>query len=203
MENVFIINGGQKFAHAKGKFNRTITDVTASFFTEIEGCNVIVTHTDEPYDPEDEVDKFIDADIIIYHTPIYWFQLPHGLKKYFDVVFREGHYNGIWTNDGRSSKNPEINYGTGGLLTDKKYMLTTSWNAPKGAFTIPDEFFMQKGVDEGPMFGFHRMNAYLGMEKLESFHFHDIVKNGEMETFKKEYKIHLKHTFAAQHAAIS
>lgn len=195
MESVFIINGGQKFAHAMGQFNRTITGITKSFFNEQPHYSVTTTHTDKGYDPKKEVDKFIDADIIIYHTPIYWFQLPHGLKKYFDVVFREGHYNGIWTNDGRSSKNPEINYGTGGLLTDKKYMLTTSWNAPKGAFTIPGEFFMQKSVDEGPMFGFHRMNAYLGMKKLESFHFHDIVKNGDVETFKRDYKSHLEQVF--------
>jgi putative NADPH-quinone reductase len=38
----------------------------------------------------------------------------------------------MWTSDGRDSENPEINYGTGGLLQGKQYILTTSWNAPQG-----------------------------------------------------------------------
>lgn len=35
---------------------------------------------------------------------------------------------------------------------------------------------METGVDEGPLFGFHRMNAFIGVKPLKSFHFHDVEK---------------------------
>jgi modulator of drug activity B len=77
----------------------------------------------------------------------------------------------------------------------KKYMLTTSWNAPKEAFTLPGEFFNEKSVDEGPMFGFHRMNAFTGMEPLEGIHFHDVEKNADVLRDLKRYEKHLSKTF--------
>lgn len=198
MKKIFIINGGQIFGHSGGKFNATIAAETASFFKAIPGFEVKATEVNQGYDPEREVEKFTWADVIIYHTPIWWFQLPHDFKRYIDVVFTVGHNNGIYHSDGRSSKNPAINYGTGGLLKGTKYMLTTSWNAPDTAFTLPGEFFLEKSVDEGVMFGFHRMNAFTGMEPLPGFHFHDVEKNindEKMVEHKQQYLAHLRRFF--------
>ena len=45
--------------------------------------------------------EFVWADVIIYHTPIWWFQVPNGFKKYID--FKESklkdndHLNGYFT----------------------------------------------------------------------------------------------------------
>lgn len=111
------------------------------------------------------------------------------------MVFTEGHAKGIYKSDGRASVNPTINYGTGGMLHGKKYMLTTSWNAPKEAFTLPGEFFNQHSVDEGPLFGFHRMNAFTGMKPLQSMHFHDIEKNADVDNDIKLYHKHLTQLF--------
>ena len=148
-----------------------------------------------PYDKNEEVEKFVWADYIIYHTPIWWFQLPNGLKKYIDEVFTAGHAKGIYMSDGRNAENPEINYGTGGMLGGRKYMLTTSWNAPATAFTLPGEFFSEKSVDDGPLFGFHRMNAFVSLEKMESFHFHDVEKNANIERDMKLYRDHVRNVF--------
>ena len=166
MKKILVINAGQNFGHSGGKFNQTVTAKTESFFSRFPGVEVKVTYTDSDYDKNEEVEKFVWADYIIYHTPIWWFQLPHGFKKYIDEVFTAGHQKGIYKSDGRSKENPEINYGTGGMLAGKKYMLTTSWNAPETAFTMPGEFFNEKSVDEGPLFGFHRMNAFVSLEKV-------------------------------------
>lgn len=195
MKKIFIINGGQKFGHSGGKFNETISQETLNFFQNNPNFEVKLTDINHDYDPAEEVQKFVWADVIIYHTPIWWFQLPHDFKKYIDVVFTEGHATGIYSSDGRSSQNPAINYGTGGMLHGRKYMLTTSWNAPKEAFTLPQEFFSQKSVDEGVMFGFHRMNAFTGMTPLESIHFHDIEKNADVERDLKLYNQHLSEIF--------
>jgi modulator of drug activity B len=195
MTKIFIINGGQKFGHSGGRFNETISNETLSFFQNNSGFEVKTTNINEEYDPANEVANFVWADFIIYHTPIWWFQLPHGFKKYIDVVFTEGHAKGIYKSDGRSSKNPAINYGTGGMLHGKKYMVTSSWNAPKEAFTLPGEFFNQRNVDDGALFGFHRMNAFTGMKPLESIHFHDIEKNADIQKDLNLYQKHLTKLF--------
>jgi len=195
MKNIFIINGGQKFGHSGGKFNETLANTTLEFFKDKKGFEVKTSDVNQDYDPVTEVEKFVWADVVIYHTPIWWFQLPHAFKKYIDVVFTEGHNNGIYKSDGRSSKNPAINYGTGGMLHGKKYMVTSSWNAPKEAFTLPGEFFGETSVDDGVLFGFHKMNAFTGMKPLESLHFHDVMKGANVESDIEMYRKHLTQLF--------
>ncbi|MCF3107402.1 NAD(P)H-dependent oxidoreductase [Niabella sp. CC-SYL272] len=195
MKKILIINAGQQFGHSGGRFNHTVAAETAAFFSNQPDVEVRQTVIADGYDPAEEVEKFVWADTIIYHTPIWWFQLPHGFKQYIDKVFTAGHGKGIYHSDGRSSANPHINYGTGGMLHGKTYMLTTSWNAPETAFTLPGEFFKQRSVDDGPLFGFHRMNAFAGMQPIKSFHFHDIEKNADVARDMERYRAHLEDIF--------
>ena len=194
MKNIFIINGSHPFAHSGGKFNETLFNTTNSYFESLEGFAVKLTQVGEDYNPKEEVEKFKWADVVIYHTPIWWFQIPFGFKKYLDIVFTEGYQNGIYKSDGRSRKNPDINYGTGGLLLGKKYILTTSWDAPKTAFTLEGEFFEQRSVNSRVMFGFHKMNAFTGMELLATHHFHDMEKNADVPFELREYLAFIKKT---------
>ncbi|WP_421942079.1 NAD(P)H-dependent oxidoreductase [Pedobacter sp.] len=203
MTKIFIINGGQKFGHSGGRFNETIAAATAQFFENEPGFEVKTTNINDKYDPKAEVEKYVWADVIIYHTPVWWFQVPHGFKQYIDVVFTEGHQNGIYLSDGRSSANPKINYGTGGMLHGRKYMVTSSWNAPEEAFTLPNEFFMQTNVDDGVLFGFHRMNAFTGMSRIDGIHFHDVEKNADIASDLKRYEAHLRQNFLQQDLAAS
>lgn len=198
MKNIFVINGAHPFAHSGGRFNKTLFNETITYFESMEGFNVKATAVGDDYVPKEEVEKFKWADIVIYHIPIWWFQVPFGMKKYLDVVFTEGHQNGLYTSDGRSRKNPAINYGTGGLMNGKKYMLTTSWNAPKEAFTLEGEFFEQRSVDDGVMFGFHKMNAFTGMQKLATHHFHDMEKNADVPLELEVYKGFLDKYFCTE-----
>jgi len=199
MKKIFIINGGQVFEHSGGLFNRTLSDATREFFSVLPGFEVRYTDINDPYDPEKEVENYVWADVVIYHTPIWWFQVPYGLKKYIDEVFSAGHQKGIYLSDGRSSKNPAINYGTGGSLHGRKYMVTSSWNAPDTAFTMPGEFFNQRSVDDGVLFGFHRMNAFTGMQPLQSIHFHDVEKSPQVDRDLALYKEHLNKLFVQKH----
>lgn len=194
-QKIFVINGGQIFGHSGGRFNKTIFDQTIKFFKEQPGFEVRSTDINQEYVPKREVENFVWADVVIYHMPIWWFQVPNGLKKYIDVVFTEGHQTGIYNSDGRSSTNPQINYGTGGTLHGRRYMVTTSWNAPATAFTLPGEFFNEKSVDDGPLFGFHRMNAFTGMKPVDGIHFHDVEKNADLPGDLKRYKDHLTKVF--------
>lgn len=204
MKKVFIINGGQYFAHSGGAFNKTLTGWTADFLTEND-IEVRVTDINDDIVPADEVENFKWADLIIYNTPIWWFQVPNRFKKYIDEVFTAGHQNGIYHSDGRSRSNPAINYGTGGLMHGKKYMVNSTWNAPDTAFTLPGEFFNETSVDDGVLYGFHRMNAFTGMKKMQGFHFHDLEKNATEERiarYKEEYRSHLKNSLVPQTIAV-
>ncbi|MDG5492916.1 NAD(P)H-dependent oxidoreductase [Psychroserpens sp. SPM9] len=195
MKNIFIINGWHEFAISKGTFNKSLFDISKMYFTEKPDYTIKTTEINKGYHVQDEVEKFIWSDLIIYHTPIWWFSVPFNFKKYLDEVLTAGYNNGMWTSDGRNSENPEINYGTGGLLHGKQYMLTTSWNAPEGAFTLPDEFFNQISVDNGPLSGFHGMKKYLGIELHTSLKFHDVEKNADTSRLLKGYKEFLEDNF--------
>lgn len=200
MKKVFIINGAQTFAHSGGSFNNTLTHWTRAVLEE-NGFEVRVSYINNEFRPMEEVENFKWADLIIYHTPIWWFQLPNRFKKYIDEVFTAGHQNGIYASDGRSRKHPDINYGTGGLMQGKKYMVHTTWNAPEAAFTLPGEFFDQRSVDDGVLFGFHKMNQFAGLERMEGFHFHDLEKNAtpeRIERYRQQYIGHLLNTLIPQ-----
>jgi modulator of drug activity B len=192
--NILIINAGQEFEGSGGAFNKALTVETVETLSRLE-ANIKVTHIEDGYDVDREVRRFVWADYIIYHTPIWWFQVPYEFKKYIDEVFSTGHRVGIYQSDGRSSKNPAIDYGTGGSLMGTKYMLTTSWNAPETAFTLPGEFFNQTSVDDGPMSGFHNMNAFVAMQRLTGFHFYDVEKNDNIEKARSDYRAHLLELF--------
>lgn len=206
MKKIFIINGGQQFEHAGGRLNTTILETDKAYFTSENGFELRYTSVDAGYDPGEEVEKFVWADTIIYHFPIWWFSLPYGLKKYLDIILTAGHKAGIYESDGRSHLNPDINYGTGGSLKGRNYMVTTSWNAPETAFTLPGEFFQQKSVDEGVLFGFHRMNAFLSLEKRAGMHFHDVEKDvnpQKIAEFMEIYQKHLNKVFPANKNAVA
>lgn len=197
--NIFIINGGQRFAHSNGGLNSLITEWDHTFFQERPDAQVRTTNVSEPYDAEKEVENFVWADLIIYHFPIWWFGLPHGLKEYLDRVLTAGHRKGLYYSDGRKTDNPDRNYGTGGLLAGRHYLATTTWNAPAAAFTLEGEFFDQHSVDQGVLFGFHKMNAFLSLTKLDSFHFHDVEKNLDnqrLTDYHKNYLEYLEHSCA-------
>lgn len=112
----------------------------------------------------------------------------------FQRLFDKGYenVNGMWTSIGWNSKNPEINYGTGGLLHGKQYILTSSWNAPQGAFTLPNEFFKEIGIDNDSLSGFYGMNRYLGMKLHTLIQFHDVEKNSDISKELSNYEQFLK-----------
>ena len=195
MTRILIINGGHQFAHSPGLFNKTLLNEDVNYFNSLDEYEIKTTQVDEAYDTLEEVEKLKWADVIIYHTPVWWFQIPFKFKEYLDKVLTEGHQKGIYHSDGRTRKNPAINYGTGGQLHGRKYLVTTSWNAPKEAFEWKGEFFDQTSVDKGVLFGFHKMNQFIGLEHLDSLHFHDMEKNADVPKELSRYKSFLNYHF--------
>lgn len=190
--NVLLINSGQAYAQAEGKLNSTLHDVAKKYFLA-SGFNTKETLISAGYDIDEEIEKFLWADFIIYQMPAWWMSMPWETKKYIDEVYTFG-YGKLYQNDGRTDENPNGQYGTGGLLQGKKYMLSVTWNAPEQAFNGADNFFEQSGVD-GIYFAFHKAQQFLGLSSLPTFMVNDVVKKPNVEQYIANYKKHLAQIF--------
>ena len=193
MSNILIINGAKKFAHSNGDLNNTLTNLASNVLLEL-GHQVKITRTDGDYDIQQEVQKYLWADVIIYQMPGWWMGAPWTVKKYIDEIFTEGHGT-LYANDGRTRSDTSKQYGSGGLIQDKKYMLSLTWNAPMQAFTEKDQFFNGVGVD-GVYLAFHKANQFLGMQSLATFIVNDVIKAPNIASYETEYRQHLISHFA-------
>ena len=188
MSNILIINGAKQFAHSNGELNDTLTELAHDVLVE-NGHHIKITRTDKDYDIAEEIQKYVWAHVIIYQMPGWWMGSPWTVKKYIDDIFTEGH-GVLYASDGRSRSDASKKYGSGGLIHDKKYMLSLTWNAPKDAFTDPYQFFNGVGVD-GVYLPFHKANQFLGMQGLPTFIVNDVIKAPDVELYKTEYRQHL------------
>lgn len=192
MKNILLLNGAKEFGNSKGQLNLTLHNHAVETLKELN-YNINETHIDRGYDVENEIQKILNSDVVIYQMPGWWMGEPWIVKKYMDEVFTAGHTR-LYASDGRSHTNPTKNYGKGGLLQGKKYMFSLTWNAPSEAFSEKDEFFEGVGVD-GVYLHLHKANQFLGMSALPTFMCNDVVKNPQVEKYLNEYELHLKKIF--------
>jgi len=193
MSNILIINAKKSFEHSKGALNQALSDSSESFL-RAAGHQVQVTVVDDGYDISQEVEKYLWADVVIYQMPGWWMGAPWTLKKYIDEVFTLGHGK-LYASDGRSRSDASKKYGSGGLIHDKKYMLSLTWNAPTEAFSDPEQFFEGVGVD-GVYLPFHKANQFLGMRALPTFICHDVIKDPHFDEYIASLHQHLHQVFA-------
>ncbi len=193
MSNILIINGAKQFAHSNGELNDTLTELANKVLCEL-GHTVQISRADSDYEIQAEIQKYVWADVVIYQMPGWWMGAPWTVKKYIDDIFTEGHGT-LYASDGRSRSDASKKYGSGGLIHDKKYMLSLTWNAPMVAFTEQDQFFHGVGVD-GVYLPFHKANQFLGMQSLKTFIVNDVIKAPEVEAYMAQYREHLTQVFA-------
>ena len=193
MSNILIVNGAKQFAHSNGELNDTLTALANKVLCEL-GHTVQISRADSDYEIQAEIQKYVWADVVIYQMPGWWMGAPWTVKKYIDDIFTEGHGT-LYASDGRSRSDASKKYGSGGLIHDKKYMLSLTWNAPMEAFTEQDQFFHGVGVD-GVYLPFHKANQFLGMQSLETFIVNDVIKAPEVEAYMAQYREHLTQVFA-------
>ncbi len=194
--NVLLINGHQRWeGFAEGKLNQTIIDETQKQLTNA-GYEVKTTIVESGYDIAEELDKYKWADAVFVQTPVYWMSVPYLFKKYMDEVFTSGIGEVLCTDDGRTRSDLSKKYGSGGLMNGKKYMLSTTWNAPLESFEDPAQFFEGKGVD-GVFMWLHKAFQFFSMEPLPTFSCHDVLKNADVEGDLKRLEAHLAKSFPA------
>ncbi|OUR73690.1 flavodoxin [Arcobacter sp. 31_11_sub10_T18] len=195
MKNVLIINGHQKWEGvANGDLTQQFVSTTNDFLKE-NGFNIKNTITQSDYVIQDELDKFAWADYIFLQFPIYWMGAPWLTKKYIDEIFSHGYGTVTYVNDGRSSTDPSKKYGTGGLLKQKKYMLSVTYNSPQSEFDNEDGFFEGMNLDEANV-ATHKTFKYCGAQPLESYSLHDVHKGDlDITHAKQEFVDVLRRNF--------
>lgn len=67
--------------------------------------------------------------------------VPWITKKYIDEVFSSGVQSITYKDDGRSRDDASKKYGSGGLMNEKQYMLSLTYNCPVSEFNKKEGFF--------------------------------------------------------------
>ncbi|WBM74129.1 NAD(P)H-dependent oxidoreductase [Saprospira grandis] len=191
MKNVLIINAHQPYPFSEGRLNASFCEMAASFFSE-KGYQLKFSKTAEQYEVEEEIEKHLWADIVFLQSPINWMGMPWSFKKYMDDVYTAGMMGKLCNNDGRTAAEPKKNYGTGGNLSESKYMISVSFNAPKEAFDNQEEYLFQgKSVDD-LLLPQHANFRFFGMKGLPTFASFDVMKNPTIEDDFKRFQKHLE-----------
>lgn len=176
---------------SEGKLNMSLTDLAKTFFVE-RGHDVIQTFVERGYTAEEELEKHVAADLVILQTPVNWFAAPWIYKKYVDEVFNAGlRAKTLLDGDGRTREDPSAQYGTGGKMHGKKFMISATWNAPSAAFDNPDGFLFG-GKDTEDLFLHITSNyKFTGYEILPDYGVFDIYRNLDVPRALEDYKRHL------------
>ena len=197
MSNILIINAHHPYPFAEGKLNASLVQ-RASEQLKANGHQIRIVEVDKGWDVEQELAHHQWADVILLQTPVNWMGVPWVFKKYMDEVYTAGMGGALCHGDGRTEAAPKANYGAGGTLNGKRYMLSLTFNAPTGAFDNPDApFFEGRSVDD-LLWPTHLNLRFFGMTALPTFSAHDVMKNPNIEADLERFAAHIDANFSTQ-----
>jgi modulator of drug activity B len=177
---------------SEGKLNLAFMELAKGVFVE-RGHEVVETFVERGYDAVKEVEKHVAADVVILQTPVNWFSAPWIYKKYVDEVFNTGlATKALLEGDGRTREDPGRQYGMGGKMQGRKFMISATWNAPREAFDNPDSV-LYGGKGTADLFLHITSNyKFTGFDVLPDYGVFDIFKNPDIPRAVEDYKRHLE-----------
>jgi modulator of drug activity B len=195
-KKVLLINAHLTYPNwTEGTLNNSFLKVAKDFFSS-KDFEILETTIENGYKAEEEEKKHLEADIVILQMPVNWFGAPWIYKKYVDEVFNSGLFSkSFLTGDGRTKEDPTKQYGTGGLLQGKKFMICATWNAPAEAFDDPNQkLFAGKGLSD---IFLHITSNYrfVGFDIIDSYNSFDIFRRSDIANDLENYLIHLAKVF--------
>lgn len=196
MANILIINGHGPHAASPGRLNAALVE-RAARFAAAQGAAVRIVEAAKAYDVDAEVDAHLWADVLLYQFPLNSMGAPWVLKKYLDEVGTAGMDGRMTRGDGRSRTAPKSNYGGGGTLGGRRYMVSVTLNAPHEAFDAPDEYLLQGAGLDDLLFPFHVNSRFFGLSPLKTFSAYDVQKNPEIERDFARFDAHLANELGA------
>nr|WP_314492652.1 NAD(P)H-dependent oxidoreductase [uncultured Chryseobacterium sp.] len=180
---------------SEGKLNQAFYDRAKEFFLS-QNFKVLETKIENGYHVEEEVEKHLKADIILLQTPVNWENTPWIYKKYVDKVFTSAMFGKKFlTGDGRSETDPGKQYGTGGKMYGKKFLISTTWNAPEESFNNPKNPTWQGKSADDALFNIGANYRFVGFEVLPGHHCYDVFHNKHIKEDLDNYSKYLKKVF--------
>ena len=191
MSNILIINAHHHYPFSEGKLNESLVNKAVETL-KVKGHQTRVVNIDDEWNVDEELENHQWADSIILQTPVNWMGVPWTFKKYMDEVYTAGMAGALCNGDGRHSDAPKENYGAGGTLKGKTYLLSLTFNAPEEAFDDVSEYLFEgKSVDD-LFFPMHMNFRFFGMEPLETFVCYDVMKNPDIEHDLIRFDAHIQ-----------
>ncbi|GAB2447871.1 modulator of drug activity B [Conyzicola lurida] len=175
----------------EGGLNRSMADRARDHLRAL-GHEVTETAIEDGVDPESEVQRYIDADLVILQTPINWFGAPWPYKRYVDEVFNAGlHSRRLLDNDGRTRSDPTRQYGTGGHMHGKGFFVAATWSAPAGTFGNPDSVLFEGKTVDDLLLGISASYRFVGFTVLQSYGIFDIFRGTDITAGIEDYTAHV------------
>lgn len=175
----------------EGTLNNSFIQKAKDFF-EAKGFEILETKIEDGYNADEEVEKHLEAAIVILQTPANWFGAPWIYKKYVDEIFNSGFASKkLLLGDGRTREDATKQYGSGGLMQGRKFMICATWNAPAAAFDNPEnKVFEGKGLTDIylPITSNYRFSGY---DIIDSYNCFDIFRSGDIAKDLEKYPVHL------------
>ena len=194
MPKALIINAHYPSDFSSGRLNRSLVE-KASALLGNKGYELRQRDMLGDWDVQEELQNHRWADVILLQTPVNWMGVPWRFKQYMDEVYSGGMAGQLCDGDGRTRSDPTKQYGSGGTLSEKKYMLSLTFNAPREAFDEEDQYlFAGKSVDD-LFFPMHMNFRFFGMEPLETFACYDVLKNPDVESDFRRFDEHIAKFF--------
>jgi len=188
--NVLLINGHQPHAASPGRLNKAFAERAAAFFS-IRGHPLRRSDTASGWSLEEAVGDHLWADLTVLQFPLNSMGVPWSLKRYLDEVFTAGMDGRLAEGDGRTRSDPSRQYGTGGRLQGRRYVLSVTLNAPACAFDNASQpIFRGLSLDEllAPV---HVNFAFFGLSALPTFAAYDVKKSPAIEADFVRFDSHL------------
>jgi modulator of drug activity B len=198
-KKVLLINTHLTYPNwTEGTLNNSFLQIAKEFFIS-RSFEVLETTIEDGYKPDEEEKKHLEADIVILQMPVNWFGAPWIYKKYVDEVFNSGLFSKAFlTGDGRTKDDPTKQYGTGGNLHEKKFMICATWNAPAEAFDNPAQQLMQ-GKNTADLFLNITSNyRFCGYNIMPGYNCFDIFRRSDIAKDLENYPEHLERVFNLQ-----
>ncbi len=148
--------------------------------------------TSQSWDIDEEVENQLWADLIFLQFPLNSMGPPWSLKRYLDEVYTAGMDGRLAKGDGRSRSDTSCQYGSGGSMGKRKYALSLTLNAPRSAFSNPEQtLFSGLSLDEllAPL---HINFAFFDMAPAATFAAYDVNKNPDIQNDFKRFDKALK-----------
>ncbi|MBP6619729.1 MAG: NAD(P)H-dependent oxidoreductase [Leadbetterella sp.] len=195
-KKVLLINTHLKYpTFSDGNLNASFYKVAKDFFLS-KDYEVLETMVEDGYKPDEEEKKHLEADIVILQMPANWFGAPWIYKKYVDEVFNYALYTkSFLLGDGRTPENPTAQYGTGGLMQGKKFMVCATWNAPLEAFDDPNQVLLEGRGMADLLLPITSNYHFCGYDIMDSFNCFNIYRRTDIGKDVENYPAHLAEVF--------